>query len=110
MNEWTGCLKTPEPEVWADTLLEIVAIPIGEREAARERARKLFGMDAMAHGLGNVLQETVLMGNVEVFGVGTLGVMLFGFLVAYLSGPFIFPASLTLNFFVVYKLGWTYVI
>lgn len=96
VNEWTGWLKTPEPEVWADALVEIVALPISEREAmaqrAKQRARKLFGMDAMAHGLEDVLQETVSMGSVEGIGwVGTLGTMLFGFLIAYLAGPFIFP-------------------
>ena len=97
VNEWTGWLKTPEPKVWADALLEIVALPINEREAmaarARERARRLFGMDAMAHGLEDVLQETVSMGRVDFGWVGTLGIMLFGFLVAYLAGPFLFPTS-----------------
>ena len=96
VDEQTGWLKTPDPQVWADVLLEIVALPVSKREAmadrARERARKLFGMDPMAHGLENVLQEAVSMGSVEgVRWVGTLGVMLFGFLVAYLAGPFFFP-------------------
>ncbi|KAF8808024.1 glycosyltransferase family 4 protein [Phlegmacium glaucopus] len=98
MNERTGWLKTPDPEAWADALLEIVALPIIEREAmanrARERARKLFGMEAMANGLEGVLRETASMGRVEGIGwVGTLAVILFGFLVAYLTGPFLFPAS-----------------
>lgn len=96
-SEWTGWLKTPDPEVWADALLEVVALPIKEKEAmanrARERARKLFGMEAMAHGLEDVLQQTVSMGRVEVGLAGTLGVMLFGFLIAYLAGPFLFPVS-----------------
>ena len=99
VDKRTGWLKPPEPEVWAKVLAEIVTLPISEREAmgnrARERARKLFGMDAMAHGLEDALRETVLMGDVvDGFGwVGTLGVMLLGFLVAYLAGPFIFPTS-----------------
>jgi len=98
VNERTGWLKTPDPDVWADALLEIVALPIIEREAmanrARERARKLFGIDAMAHGLEDVLRKTVSMGRVEGIGwVGTLAIMLFGFLVAYITGPFLFPAS-----------------
>lgn len=94
-DEQTGWLKAPDPEVWASVLVEIVTLPLSKREAmanrARERARRLFGMDAMAHGLEDVLREAVSMGSVEGVGwVGTMGVMLFGFLVAYLAGPFIF--------------------
>ena len=33
-----------------------------------ERARRLFGMDAMAHGLGDVLREAVSMGSVDGLG------------------------------------------
>ena len=95
VDERTGWLKAPDPEVWANVLLEIVALPLNQREAmakrARERARRLFGMDAMAHGLEDVLRETVSMGSVEGTGwVGTLAVMLLGFLVAYIAGPFLF--------------------
>ena len=97
VDERTGWLKTPDPQVWADVLLEIVTLPLNQREAmarrARERARRLFGMDAMAHGLENVLREAVSMGRVEGTGwVGTLGVMLLGFLIAYLAGPFLFSS------------------
>ena len=97
VDERTGWLKTPDPQVWANVLLEIVALPLSQREAmakrARERARKLFGMDAMAHGLEDALREAVSMGRVEGSEwVGTLGVMLFGFLVAYIAGPFLFSS------------------
>ena len=95
--ERTGWLKTPDPQVWANVLLEIVALPLNQREVmakrARERARRLFGMDAMAHGLEDVLREAVSMGNVEGTGwVGTLAVMLLGFLIAYIAGPFLFSS------------------
>ena len=94
VDEQTGWLKTPDPEEWAEVLLEIVTLPSSKREAmanrARERARRLFGMDAMARGLEGALREAVSMGSLDGVGwVGTLGVMLFGFLVAYLAGPFI---------------------
>ena len=97
VDERTGWLKTPDPQVWANVLLEIVALPLSQREAmakrAKERARRLFGMDAMAHGLEDALREAVSMGRVEGTGwIGTLRVMLFGFLVAYIAGPFLFSS------------------
>ena len=97
LDERTGWLKTPDPQVWANVLLEIVALPLNQREAmakrARERVRRLFGMDAMAHGLEDVLREAVSMGRVEGTGwVGTFGVMLLGFLIAYIAGPFLYSS------------------
>ena len=97
VEERTGWLKTPDPQVWANVLREIVTLPVNQRETmakrARERARRLFGMGAMARGLENVLREAVSMGRVEGTGwVGTLGVMLLGFLIAYLAGPFLFSS------------------
>ncbi|KAF8150921.1 hypothetical protein B0H34DRAFT_665753, partial [Crassisporium funariophilum] len=90
-------LRTPDPETWADALVEIVSLSVADREAiahrARTRARTLFSMDAMANGLDDALQEAVAMGKVDVFGwVGTVAVMLLGFLLAYLVGPFLFPS------------------
>lgn len=97
-EQGTGWLKRPDPQVWADALLEIVSLSPSERgemsQRAKARARSLFGMDAMARGLDESLQEAVDMDTVNVFGwTGTLGMMLIGFLLAYLAGPFLFPVS-----------------
>ncbi len=66
--EKTGWLHSPEPEVWAEALREIVALTAGEREAlaerARRRAREKFGMEAMARDMEVALTETVAMGPV----------------------------------------------
>ena len=93
----TGWLATPDAEVWAEALEEIVQLTPEEREAvaerARTRARQLFGMDAMASSLETALQEAMTMGPVEVLGpASTVLMILFGFLLAYLVGPFILPS------------------
>ncbi len=93
----TGWLATPDAEVWAEALEEIVQLTPEEREAvaerARTRARQLFGMDAMASSLETALQEAVAMGPAEVLGpASTVPMILFGFLLAYLVGPFILPS------------------
>lgn len=97
-KQGTGWLKSPDATLWADALLEIVSLSQSEREAisnrAKARARSLFGMEAMAHGLDSALQEAVNMGKVDMFGtMGTLWLMLIGFLLAYLAGPFLIPVS-----------------
>ena len=103
VDERTGWSKPPEPEVWAQVLAEIVALPISEREAmanrARERARKLFGMDAMAHRLEDALRETVLMSDVvDEFGwVGTLELV--GFLIGIPCGAISFSYKFRLGIF-----------
>ncbi|GLB35549.1 putative glycosyltransferase family 4 [Lyophyllum shimeji] len=65
-EERTGWLRTPAADVWADALLEIVSMGDAEREAlsrrAKARARQLFGMDAMARGIEEALEEAVAMG------------------------------------------------
>lgn len=97
-KEGTGWLKRPDPQVWADTLLEIVNMSPSERaemsQRAKARARSQFGMEAMARGVDEALQEAADMGAVDVFGwTGTLGMMAIGFLLAYLAGPFLFPVG-----------------
>ncbi|KIM49684.1 glycosyltransferase family 4 protein [Hebeloma cylindrosporum] len=95
-TERTGWLRPPTAGAWADALLEIVSLSVAERETisyhAKKRARVLFSMDAMASGLNDAIVQTMNMGRVELLGsAGTLVVMLLGFLVAYLAGPFIPP-------------------
>ncbi|KZT11138.1 glycosyltransferase family 4 protein [Laetiporus sulphureus 93-53] len=68
LEERTGWLRPPEPEVWAEALAEIVCLSEAERtalaERARRRARENFGMDAMAKGLEEALKEAVGKGPV----------------------------------------------
>lgn len=87
----TGWLRKPDPEIWAEALEEILALSPEERktisETAKDRATNLFGMEAMAKGLEDALEDAVKMGPVhtdEVFGVWwKVAVMLLGFLIAY---------------------------
>ncbi|KAF8898238.1 hypothetical protein CPB84DRAFT_1780681, partial [Gymnopilus junonius] len=78
----------PTESVWARALEEIVNLPEEERKAmgerAKRRAREMFGMEAMSRGW---------RGFGGLSGWGTLLIMFFGFLVAYLVGPFVLPAS-----------------
>ncbi|TFK22668.1 alpha-1,3-mannosyltransferase ALG2 [Coprinopsis marcescibilis] len=87
----TGWLCPPDPDLWAEALIEIVSLSIEQREglsaAAKKRAKTLFGMEAMAKGLGNALQQAVSMGSVEADEVWgrwwKAWVMIVGFLLAY---------------------------
>ncbi|KAF6758634.1 alpha-1,3-mannosyltransferase ALG2 [Ephemerocybe angulata] len=87
----TGWLRRPDPETWADALEEILTLTPAQRkeisETAKQRAKELFGMDAMAKGLEGALEEAVSMGPVtsdEVWGVWWKAfVMLVGFLLAF---------------------------
>ena len=91
-EERTGWLRSPDSDAWAVALSEIVSMDIGEREAlsrrARERAKAMFGMEAMAHRLETLLLEAVGMGRVDCH-INTWLVMLFGFLIAYAAGPWV---------------------
>ncbi|KAF9460322.1 alpha-1,3-mannosyltransferase ALG2 [Collybia nuda] len=95
-NERTGWLRTPNKDLWADALVEIVSMGDDEREAlsdrAKARARALFGMDAMAAGLEDALITAVGMGNVS-FGIAVWWIMLLGFAIAYITGPLVWPSS-----------------
>jgi alpha-1,3/alpha-1,6-mannosyltransferase len=95
IGERTGWLCRPDPQVWANALVEIVGLTADERQAlntrARTRARDLFGMDAMARSLETVLEEAVSMGPVPAAAPGLWVVMLalFGFLLALVVGRLI---------------------
>ncbi|KAF9032913.1 mannosyltransferase [Panaeolus papilionaceus] len=91
-SERTGWLRTPRPEVWVDVMQEIVNLPTAKKaelaNRAKVRARELFGMDAMASGLERALKEAVNMGRVEGNEwIGTVLIMLVGFILAYLLSP-----------------------
>ncbi|TFK31990.1 alpha-1,3-mannosyltransferase ALG2 [Crucibulum laeve] len=92
----TGWLEKPDAYVWADALAEIVSMSPEEREAiarrGKERARSIFGMDAMALRMEEALIEAASMGEVNS-AAGTLVIMFFGFLLAYLVGPLVLPSS-----------------
>ena len=95
-DERTGWLKKPDAELWASALTEIVSLSPDERASisvrAKERARILFSMDAMANGLEEALVQAVDMGRVDS-SMLTVTMMLVGFIIAYLVGPFILPAA-----------------
>ncbi|KAH6904889.1 alpha-1,3-mannosyltransferase ALG2, partial [Coprinopsis sp. MPI-PUGE-AT-0042] len=59
-----------ESIAWATVLLEIVSLSKEQRTelsvAAKDRARSLFGMEAMANGIEQALQQAVEMGPVEL--------------------------------------------
>ncbi|RDB19381.1 Alpha-1,3/1,6-mannosyltransferase ALG2 [Hypsizygus marmoreus] len=92
----TGWLRKPDPDVWADALVEIISMNEAERQAlsrrAKERARALFGMDAMARGLEEALVEAVGMGEISRFALNAW-LMFVGFLIAYFIGPLVLPSS-----------------
>ncbi|KAF7322749.1 hypothetical protein HMN09_00053800 [Mycena chlorophos] len=62
----TGWLRTPDADEWANALTEIMGMRETERAAlsqrAKDRARKVFGMEAMAENLEHALEEAVGMG------------------------------------------------
>ncbi|KAM6500981.1 glycosyltransferase family 4 protein [Amanita muscaria] len=86
-SERTGWLRSPDSEVWANALVEIVGLSAHQREAlatrAKERARAMFGMEAMAEGIESALREAVAMGPVES-GSGFWTAVILGFVVSYL--------------------------
>ncbi|KAJ3771265.1 glycosyltransferase family 4 protein [Lentinula raphanica] len=69
VEDRVGWLRTPDPEVWSEALREIVEL--GEEERlkmrgrAKQRARELFGMEAMASGIEAALKEAVDMGKIQ---------------------------------------------
>jgi alpha-1,3/alpha-1,6-mannosyltransferase len=93
-EERTGWLRSPDSDTWAAVLGEIISMNDSERDAlsnrAKERSRAMFGMEAMAHRLEDVLLEAAAMGRIE-FRNGMWWMMLFGFLIAYAIGPWVLP-------------------
>jgi alpha-1,3/alpha-1,6-mannosyltransferase len=94
-DDRTGWLCPPDPELWANALLEIVGLEAAQKKALSERAstraRNLFGMEAMAKGVEASLRAAVALGSVGGFSSGWL--ILLGFLVAYFIGPLVMPSS-----------------
>ncbi|KAK2460689.1 hypothetical protein APHAL10511_007159 [Amanita phalloides] len=86
-SERTGWLRTPDPEVWANALVEIIGLGAEQRQAlamrAKERAHALFGMEAMAESIEAALQEAAEMGEVDSWA-GVWLTMAVGFIIAYL--------------------------
>ncbi|KAK7688885.1 hypothetical protein QCA50_007576 [Cerrena zonata] len=70
LAERTGWLCKPDPDVWAEALLEIVSMSKEERKALAERAtaraKEKFGMEAMAKGIESALENAIAMGSVNV--------------------------------------------
>lgn len=87
----TGWLCPPDADLWAEALVEIVRMSPSERAAlsqrAKERARLVFGMEAMATRLESALREAVALGRPELWRVWLL--MGIGFLFAYFISPWI---------------------
>ncbi|KAJ6500372.1 mannosyltransferase [Mycena sanguinolenta] len=89
--ERTGWLCAPDADLWADALTEIVHMNPEERAAlsrrAKERARLVFGMEAMASRLNEALQQAMEMSPPDSGRVWWL--MIIGFLLAYFFGPLV---------------------
>lgn len=92
----TGWLKDPVPEVWAETLIEIVSLDSSARqtlsECAKKRATETFSMEAMAKGLEEALRDAEEMGDVDAWVVEVIRIVVVvtvGFLLAYFGSPFL---------------------
>jgi alpha-1,3/alpha-1,6-mannosyltransferase len=83
----TGWLRSPDEDLWAEALAQIVSLSPSDRaalgERAKRRARDMFGMEAMAESLEGAIVDAVSMGPVRSQGVFLLWIGLFGFLIAY---------------------------
>lgn len=83
-SERTGWLRAPDPGVWAGTLEDICQLSEVERAAlrrrCRDRARVMFGMEAMAKALEVSLHEAAHMGAVHA------PVKVIGFIFAFVLG------------------------
>jgi alpha-1,3/alpha-1,6-mannosyltransferase len=86
----TGWLCPPDPQAWANALLEIVSLTAPEREAlserSRTRARALFTMDAMAGGLEAALQEAAAKGPVRTSAFWNLLLPIVFLFIVYVVG------------------------
>ncbi|KAI6022008.1 glycosyltransferase family 4 protein [Pisolithus marmoratus] len=75
LSERTGWLCAPDPAVWASALEEIFQLSEVERTAlmrrCKDRARSMFGMEAMAKAMDVSLREAVDMGAVRADNMGT---------------------------------------
>ncbi|KAK0191542.1 glycosyltransferase family 4 protein [Armillaria mellea] len=90
----TGWLRAPQADLWAEVLKEIDNLGEADRDAiskrAKERARRVFSMEAMALSIEEALKKAISMGESGISrGWELFGVMLIGFLFAYLLGPWL---------------------
>ncbi|PBK65735.1 mannosyltransferase [Armillaria solidipes] len=93
-DQRTGWLRAPQADLWAEVLKEIDSLGEADRNAiskrAKERARRVFSMDAMALSIEEALKKAISMGESGISrGWELFGVMLIGFLFAYLLGPWL---------------------
>lgn len=86
----TGWLRPPDPEVWAETLREILGLQPHDRESlssrGKQRAREMFSLDAMSERIEEALLKAVSMGKVN------------GPNVIYLAGLLVVLTSILLSF------------
>lgn len=89
----TGWLRIPKADIWAAALLEIFDLTAKQKDdlsrRAKERARSLFGMEAMARGIEEALEEAAGLGGVSLT-TSTWVVMFVGFVLAFFLGLFVF--------------------
>jgi len=65
----TGWLRPPDPEVWAETLREILDLPPHDKQSlssrGKQRAREVFSLDAMSERMEGALMKAVSLGKVN---------------------------------------------
>ncbi len=93
-DQRTGWLRAPQADLWAEVVKEIDSLGEADRNAiskrAKERARRVFSMSAMALSIEEALKRAISMGESGISrGWELFGVMLIGFLFAYLLGPWL---------------------
>ncbi|TFY57694.1 hypothetical protein EVG20_g8445 [Dentipellis fragilis] len=89
-KERTGWLRSPDPEVWAVALEEIISMSPEERSQLGKRSQtrpgRNFGMEAMAKALEHSLTEVVALGRVPtptwVYGLIAAIMLLIAYIVA----------------------------
>lgn len=69
----TGWLRPPDPEVWAETLREILDLPPHDKQnlssRGKQRAREVFSLDAMSERMEGALMKAVSLGKVNGLNV-----------------------------------------
>jgi len=65
----TGWLRPPDPEVWAETLREILNLPPHDKQSlssrGKQRAREVFSIGAMSERIEGALMKAVSLGKVN---------------------------------------------
>ncbi|CAK5279502.1 unnamed protein product [Mycena citricolor] len=90
-EERTGWLCAPDSDIWSEALEDILEMSEEDRQAlslrAKQRARAVFGMDAMASSLDQALAEAVAMGPPATM-LRVWSLVLVGFLIAYVYSAY----------------------